>query len=147
MSVDYFEYIRSEKWQAIAKLVKQRAGGRCQGCNTQHDLEAHHTRHDHLGDELAHMGDLVCLCSHCHEAVHEVRRRRKEGLALVRGRKKHAILPGPKNFDERKKQQKAATQKVEAKERKKARKAKAKAIANHDWRKGLANPVPPKSIH
>lgn len=67
---NYENYLASEYWQAVAKAVKKRAGYRCQVCNSQHDLEAHHRTYDHRGDELNHLEDLTCLCRRCHAIFH-----------------------------------------------------------------------------
>jgi hypothetical protein len=66
--VDYYEYIRSEKWKSKAELCKRLAGWRCQVCNRSLDdvpLNAHHRTYANLGHE--EQCDLVCLCKDCHE--------------------------------------------------------------------------------
>lgn len=50
--------------------VKRRAGFRCQLCNSQMDLVAHHRCYDHQGNELEHLDDLTCLCQRCHSIFH-----------------------------------------------------------------------------
>lgn len=69
--MNYYDYLKSAEWQQIARQVKERAGFRCQVCNSQERLVAHHRSYAHLGDETANMGDLVCLCTPCHERFHE----------------------------------------------------------------------------
>lgn len=70
MNENYNDYLKTEYWQTVSKAVKARAGWRCQLCNSQHDLCAHHRTYDHRGSELDHLDDLTCLCRRCHEIFH-----------------------------------------------------------------------------
>lgn len=81
MSYDYEryqEYIQSKKWKAIAALVKEMAGGRCQVCNSDKNLHCHHRTYEHLYNEEAHLGDLTCLCRDCHELFHSAKQKKKK---------------------------------------------------------------------
>jgi hypothetical protein len=66
----YHDYLKTDYWKAVAQAVKKRAGYRCQICNSQHDLQAHHRCYDHKGKELQHLDDLTCLCRRCHAIFH-----------------------------------------------------------------------------
>jgi len=66
----YDEYLNSEYWHEVSRRVKERAAYRCQLCNSQHDLQAHHRTYDHRGNELSHLDDLTCLCRRCHAIFH-----------------------------------------------------------------------------
>lgn len=66
----YADYRKTDHWKAVVVEVKKRAGFRCQLCNSQHDLCAHHRTYDHRGRELEFLDDLVCLCRRCHEIFH-----------------------------------------------------------------------------
>ena len=68
----YQDHLNSEYWKAVTSAVKARAGYRCQLCNSQHDLQAHHRTYDHRGKELEHLDDLTCLCRRCHAVFHGV---------------------------------------------------------------------------
>lgn len=68
--VRYREYLNSDYWKTVTKAVKARAGYRCQVCNSEHDLQAHHRRYVNRGQELNHLDDLVCLCRRCHALFH-----------------------------------------------------------------------------
>lgn len=68
-SVDYYEYIKSEKWKAIADMAKDRADGKCQICNSPENLNTHHRTYERLGKELD--GDLIVLCQKCHKLFEE----------------------------------------------------------------------------
>lgn len=70
MSKKYDEYLKSEYWQLVSKAVKGRADFRCQVCNSQHDLQAHHRTYEHRGRELDHLSDLICMCRRCHGIFH-----------------------------------------------------------------------------
>lgn len=70
MSTSYDEYLKTDYWKAVAQEVKKRAGWRCQLCNSQHDLMAHHRTYEHRGNEMEHLSDLTCLCRRCHEIFH-----------------------------------------------------------------------------
>ena len=70
MSAEYNDYLQTDYWKAVAVEVKKRAGYRCQVCNSQLDLCAHHRTYDHRGKELEHLDDLICLCRRCHETFH-----------------------------------------------------------------------------
>lgn len=66
----YQTYLQTDYWKAVAQAVKKRAGYRCQICNSQHDLQAHHRCYDNRGRELQHLDDLTCLCRRCHAIFH-----------------------------------------------------------------------------
>jgi 5-methylcytosine-specific restriction endonuclease McrA len=63
--VNYQDYISSPEWKAKAEKAKQRAGYRCQVCNSAEKLEAHHRTYENLGHE--NTGDITVLCHECHE--------------------------------------------------------------------------------
>lgn len=65
---DYQNYLAGKHWQEISKKVKQRAGYRCQVCDSPLDLQAHHRRYDNRGRES--LDDLICLCRRCHGVFH-----------------------------------------------------------------------------
>lgn len=66
----YRNYLTTEYWQEVSRAVKARAGHRCQVCNTQFWLEAHHRTYAHRGNELEHLDDMICLCTRCHSIFH-----------------------------------------------------------------------------
>lgn len=66
----YADYLQTDYWKAVEREVKRRADYRCQICNSQHDLQAHHRTYEHRGKELDHLGDLTCLCRRCHAIFH-----------------------------------------------------------------------------
>lgn len=70
MSTAYDTYLQSDAWKAVSFAVKKRAGFRCQVCNSQHDLQAHHRTYANRGNEMNHLDDLICLCRRCHGVFH-----------------------------------------------------------------------------
>lgn len=71
MALDYKEYLASDYWAGVSRAVITRDGGRCQTCNSEQYLQAHHRTYEHEGSEMDHLGDLVCLCQRCHFVIHQ----------------------------------------------------------------------------
>lgn len=64
-SIIYKDYIQSDEWKQKSKDAKERVGNRCQVCNGNDRLEAHHRTYLNLGNELPE--DITILCHKCHE--------------------------------------------------------------------------------
>ncbi len=67
--MEYSEYIKTDHWKKLAEETKRLAGYRCQVCNSDGELHAHHRTYERKGDEL--QSDLVCLCKGCHSLYHD----------------------------------------------------------------------------
>jgi len=68
--VSYQEYLASEHWQFVRRAAIWVAGGRCQVCKGEQDLEVHHASgYDCLFHEQPE--DLAVLCRRCHELYSE----------------------------------------------------------------------------
>lgn len=65
----YNEYLKSEKWYNIRKLVLKRDNFLCQGCLESEATEVHHKNYVHLFDEI--LFDLVSVCKSCHIKIHK----------------------------------------------------------------------------
>jgi 5-methylcytosine-specific restriction endonuclease McrA len=65
--VDYQAYIHSPEWKAKSLDAKERAGYRCQVCNSPDRLETHHRTYVNLGHEKPE--DLTVLCHKHHDMV------------------------------------------------------------------------------
>lgn len=65
--VDYYKYIRSPKWKRISREAKERAGWKCQLCESSDRLETHHRTYANLGHERPE--DLTVLCHKHHEMI------------------------------------------------------------------------------
>lgn len=85
----YSDYLKTDYWKAVSLAVKKRAGYRCELCNSQHDLQAHHRCYDHRGKELEHLEDLTCLCRRCHAIFHGKETAAKEPAPQPVKRAKH----------------------------------------------------------
>lgn len=83
--MNYDDYLKTEYWSAVSRKVKERAGYRCQVCNSGLDLNAHHRTYEHRGNELDHLNDLICLCLRCHSIFH--------GKADRDRLKRHKVVP------------------------------------------------------
>lgn len=66
--MEYKEYIQSWEWKLRADETKRLANYRCQVCNSDENLNAHHRTYERLGNEL--QIDLICLCRKCHDLFH-----------------------------------------------------------------------------
>lgn len=64
---DYHEYLKSERWQNLRKSVLHRDNELCI-CGKK-ATEVHHKTYERLGNEP--LSDLVSLCRHCHQNVHD----------------------------------------------------------------------------
>lgn len=67
-SMPYADYLQTPEWKARSAAAKQRAGHRCQVCNSPSRLQAHHRTYERRGREED--GDLTVLCDGCHERHH-----------------------------------------------------------------------------
>lgn len=68
-SIQYSDYLLTEKWKGISKECKRLAGNKCSECGSTERLETHHTTYENIGNE--DQCDLQCLCHNCHEIKHE----------------------------------------------------------------------------
>ena len=64
---------------ANAAIVRERDGHRCRVCGSTFIVQVHHILYRSLGGTPG-TDNLVCLCAHCHRAVHD-RHLRIEGNA------------------------------------------------------------------
>ena len=76
----YRDYLKSEKWKAIATRRMQIDNYTCQNCGTkgtvQNPLEVHHLSYAHLYEEETRVyEDLVTLCHICHKGLHKTMER------------------------------------------------------------------------
>lgn len=60
----YLTYLRSATWRSKRIAALERAGQRCQVCNSPDKLQVHHRTYERLGNELPE--DLTVLCDDCH---------------------------------------------------------------------------------
>lgn len=67
--MDYFLYLKSPEWAQKREAAIERAGSRCQVCNSPDRLNVHHRTYERIGCEIA--GDLTALCEECHQLFHD----------------------------------------------------------------------------
>lgn len=73
-TMPYPEYLKTQHWQTQRQLAKQRAGYRCQVCNSTRQLEVHHRSYAYARgvDPQKELENLTVLCHHCHNAFHDL---------------------------------------------------------------------------
>lgn len=67
--VNYSEYIKGSQWSIKAEKCKNAAGQKCEICDSDRELEAHHFNYERLLKEEPE--DLFCLCKECHTTYHK----------------------------------------------------------------------------
>lgn len=81
----YREYLNTEHYKKKRLLRLKLDDYRCQRCGTGKNLQVHHINYDRLGypEEIE---DMITLCNHCHEYVHEydiARKRPQESKSML----------------------------------------------------------------
>jgi hypothetical protein len=66
---NYQAYLQSPRWKQIRAIMLSNVG-KCQLCGSKTNLEVHHNSYEHIGDEKAHLEDLIVLCHDCHRKFH-----------------------------------------------------------------------------
>lgn len=68
--MDYQDYLQTDHWKAVRKMMLKQSGHRCQLCNaSDRVLHVHHRSYENRGRET--YTDLIVLCSVCHGQFHE----------------------------------------------------------------------------
>lgn len=70
VDLPYEQFLKTIYWTSISSVVKARAGKKCAICGRTDKLQVHHTTYAHHGEEIKHIGDLICVCPECHEIIH-----------------------------------------------------------------------------
>lgn len=70
-NMDYKDFLETPYWKAISEKVRYKSGFKCNLCGGNKNLNVHHRDYTNHGDELHHMGDLICLCKECHSKFHD----------------------------------------------------------------------------
>jgi len=74
--VDYKDYLESDLWAAIKKVLFRHRGYKCEICGTGKNLTVHHLTYDRIGAE--NLDDLLVVCKSCHRQIHETDIERSE---------------------------------------------------------------------
>lgn len=67
-SLSYKEYLKTEYWKDLRKLILKRDKWTCQKCKSVVCVQVHHKTYRGRGKELS--TDLITLCKRCHEKEH-----------------------------------------------------------------------------
>jgi hypothetical protein len=67
----YKKFIGTSYWAGVRKLVLIRDANKCTNCGNTKSLHIHHKSYQHHNHEHEHIEDLITLCGHCHNIVHE----------------------------------------------------------------------------
>ena len=63
-------YLQSEQWQNLREACMKRSNYTCEACGIDGvPLEVHHLHYRTFTKEST--SDLVCVCRHCHQAIHD----------------------------------------------------------------------------
>lgn len=68
---EYKDFLKSDYWKLIQRLILDRDKHTCQHCKAKSKLQVHHKTYRHRGDEIWFREDLITLCKKCHDAEHE----------------------------------------------------------------------------
>lgn len=68
----YPEFLKTTEWKQIREVALERAGHRCQVCNSADQLQVHHR--DYSNKPLETLDDLTVLCDGCHGIFHANRK-------------------------------------------------------------------------
>lgn len=84
-NMPYREYLQTNHWDKVKKVVRERAKNKCQLCGTtKGQMNVHHNNYEHRGEELDHLEDVILLCRDCHSMYHNRNRpRMNESKALA----------------------------------------------------------------
>lgn len=74
----YRDYLKTEHWKNIRKLIRKKYNNKCKNCKTSERLEVHHKTYRNIGNEL--LSNLVLLCRDCHQQVHDQSNSNKQML-------------------------------------------------------------------
>ena len=68
--IPYKAYLQTFHWIQTRNKALERAGFKCQLCNSDDNLQVHHRTYENLGDEQN--ADLIVLCANCHKKFHDI---------------------------------------------------------------------------
>lgn len=72
-AMPYEDFLDSDYWQAVRRLVLKRDRHACTKCaaGPKAILQVHHRTYQHHGQEHLFLGDLATLCRQCHKKEHK----------------------------------------------------------------------------
>lgn len=70
-TMPYHEYLETEEWKFIRKMMYWRLGNSCEVCGqAKEEMAVHHKTYERRGHEDAN--DLMVVCSDCHRKIHHI---------------------------------------------------------------------------
>lgn len=70
----YSDYLQTDYWVEMRKIIKERYHESCVLCGATKELRTHHRSYKNKGNPEKELFDLVLLCSECHFLFHEYQR-------------------------------------------------------------------------
>lgn len=71
----YDEYLHTPYWIIISRFMKVINNYTCQICGRTHSMNVHHKTYRCIGYEYLDLEKkLMCVCSSCHEKIHNINR-------------------------------------------------------------------------
>ena len=67
--INYLSYLQSPKWRKKRNAALEKAGHKCQLCNSKRNLHVHHKTYRNIGNERPE--DLIVLDARCHMKFHD----------------------------------------------------------------------------
>lgn len=71
-AMSYKNYLRSNYWKRVKRLIQKKYKFTCQICGGHSSLEVHHKRYVTRGTEHKDLSCLTLLCGLCHMETHEI---------------------------------------------------------------------------
>jgi 5-methylcytosine-specific restriction endonuclease McrA len=65
----YNEYLATDEWKELRKLVLARDENLCQGCREHKATQVHHLTYRNAGHEF--LWELISVCDECHKRYHD----------------------------------------------------------------------------
>ena len=69
----YEEYLKTNHWKKVRKLVFKRAKYKCELCMAKGVLHPHHKTYKNRGNKHNHLEDIIVLCESCHSKIHDIK--------------------------------------------------------------------------
>ena len=69
-SPEYIKLMQSDYWRKFKERISARDEWQCRLCGSNKNLECHHIRYSHLGNEANYPEDACLLCVDCHKKIH-----------------------------------------------------------------------------
>jgi hypothetical protein len=67
---DYAAFLKSRYWRFVRTKILIRDGYKCTVCESNKELQIHHTTYKNHFKEHKHLSDLLTLCGDCHKEYH-----------------------------------------------------------------------------